>query len=34
MLLMKNFLEDKKEMGEDAFWTVAVPSSCRWASDI
>ena len=40
VLLMKESLEEKKvirlltKQGEDVFWTVAVPSGCRWASDI
>ena len=37
---MNESLEEKKAVGlltkegEDAFWTVAVPSGCRWAPDI
>ena len=40
VLLMNESFEEKKGVGvlteerEDVFWTVAVPSGCRWASDL
>ena len=40
VLLMNESLQETKvagiltEEGEDVFWTVTVPSGCRWASDL